>query len=74
MKLNYLPKTLEVLKSDSHITKQVKMDYNTLSDLIFLKKYAITKELYFKRVLKYGDPYMKALLARVGKLLLKLKK
>ena len=74
MGLNYIPKKLDILNTDSKITKRVKFDYNTLPDAVFLRKYSASKCTYFKRVLKYGDPYMNSPLAKIGKLLLKLKK
>lgn len=72
MKLKYLPSKLDVLDTDSITTKIVKRDYNVLTDELFTRKYSVSKHLYAKRVLKYGDPYMKAPLARIGKVLLKI--
>lgn len=43
--------------TDSKVTKRVKKDYNDLSNSDFMKKYATTKDIYRKRVNKYGDPY-----------------
>lgn len=60
-------------KSDSRVTKRVKKDYNELSDDEFKKKYQTTKDIYKKRVDKYGDPYMNAPLAKLGKSLGKTK-
>lgn len=53
--------------NDSAVTKRVKRDYNNLSDEEFARKYQGTKEVYRKRVNRYGDPYMNAPLARLGK-------
>ena len=74
MKFKYIPRKLEILNMDSRITKRVKFDYNTLPDAVFFRKYSASKRTYFKRVLKYGDPYMNSPLAKIGKLLLKLQK
>lgn len=57
MKIKHLPVILEVMPTDSRVTKRVKMDFNTLTDLKFLTKYYVSKKVYLKRVLKYGDPY-----------------
>ena len=65
---------MKILKTDSNVTKRVKMDYNLLSNKEFFKKYSGTKRTYKKRVDRYGDPYMNAPLAKFGKMLLKLKK
>lgn len=74
MKLKYLPSKLDILNTDCKITRLVKHDYNTLTEELFFKKYSASKCLYAKRVLKYGDPYMKAPLARIGKFLNKIMK
>lgn len=74
MKLKYLPSKLDVLCTDSNITKRVKIDYNTLTENQFFKKYSVSKIVYAKRVLKYGDPYMNAPLAKIGKLLIEMTK
>ena len=58
----------------SKVTKEVITNFNKLSDQAFMNKYSISKFRYFKRVKKYGDPYMKAPLAKIGKFLLKLQK
>lgn len=57
--------------TDSVVTKRVKLDFNKLTNQEFLRKYAVSKTVYLKRVLKYGDPYMKVPLARLGKWLTK---
>lgn len=54
-------------KTDSSVTRRVKGDYNDLSDKEFRRKYGTTKEIYRKRVNRYGDPYMNGTLAKVGK-------
>lgn len=72
MKLKYLPTNLEILGTDSKVTKLVKIDYNILTDLDFFRKYSVSKVVYFKRILTYGDPYMNAPLAKIGKFLNKI--
>lgn len=62
---------LEKTASMCAITKRVIDDFNTLSDQSFLNKYCCRKIVYLKRVIKYGDPYMNAPLARIGKFLTK---
>lgn len=69
MKIKYMPIKLIASITDSTVTKRVKLDFNTLTDQEFLRKYAVSKVVYLKRVLKYGDPYMRAPLAKLGKLL-----
>lgn len=54
------------------ITRKVIDDFNTLSKQAFINKYSASKEIYVKRILKYGDPYMNAPLAKIGKFLNKL--
>ena len=56
----------------SKVNKKVIDDFNTLTDSEFLKKYSGSKEMYLKRFIKYGDPYMNAPLARIGKFLKRL--
>lgn len=58
-------------KSDSSVTKEVKDDWKNLSDKEFKAKYGSSKDLYAKRVVKYGDPYMNSPLAKIGKSLAK---
>ena len=58
---------LETTKDMCAITKRVIHDFNELSDMEFLCKYACRKNVYLKRVKKYGDPYMNAPLAKIGK-------
>ena len=62
-----MPVKLVASVTDSIVTKRVKLDFNRLTDQEFLRKYAVSKAVYLKRVLKYGDPYMKAPLAIFGK-------
>lgn len=73
MKINNMPDKLIADVTDSAVTKRVKFDFNVLTDQQFLNKYAVSKMVYYKRVLKYGDPYMRAPLARIGKWLAKRK-
>ena len=63
------PAQLGYNSNDSAVTKRVKKDYNTMSDREFMNKYQTTKRRYAKRVVKYGDPYMKSPLAKTGKAL-----
>lgn len=53
--------------SDSSVTKQVKKDWNNMSDKDFKNKYSGSKKTYLKRVQKYGDPYMNSPKAIRGK-------
>jgi len=55
--------------SDSAITKKVKKDLVSLSGSEFRKKYGTSTTTYMKRVDRYGDPYMNAPLAKIGKFL-----
>lgn len=72
MKIKHMPIKLIASVADSAVTKRVKLDFNVLTDQEFLNKYATSKLTYFKRVLKYGDPYMNAPLAKLGKWLNKI--
>lgn len=63
------PEKIESSKDDSSVTKRTKEDYNNLSDDDFVRKYSTTKDVYAKRVEKYGDPYMNSPLAKAGKAL-----
>ena len=62
---------LEATDKLSDVTKAVIADFNVMSDAQFMAKYFCHKDVYLKRVLKYGDPYMKAPLAKIGKFLMK---
>lgn len=62
---------LEKTKAMCAITKRVIDDFNTLSDQAFFNKYSCRKTRYLKRVIKYGDPYMNAPLANIGKFLVR---
>lgn len=53
------------------ITKRVVDDFNSMTDLAFMSKYQCHKSTYYKRVIRYGDPYMNAPLAKIGKFLAK---
>ena len=63
---------LEKTKSMCALTKRVVDDFNSLSDKAFFNKYSCSKARYLKRVTKYGDPYMNAPLAKIGKFMSKL--
>lgn len=56
----------------SKITLKVIKDYNCFNNAEFVGKYYCTKPKYLKRVLRYGDPYMRAPLARLAKLFSKI--
>lgn len=58
----------------SATTKKVMQDFNNMTDQEFKNKYSGSKSLYAYRVEKYGDPYMNAPLAKLGKKLSKKKK
>ena len=73
MRIKHMPIELIADITDSAVTKRVKLDFNKLTNQEFLRKYAVSKAVYLKRVLKYGDPYMKAPLARLGKWLTKIR-
>lgn len=64
---------MKVLLNDDgticEVTKKVFADFNAMSDKQFMRKYFVKKSVYLKRVLKYGDPYMNAPLAKIGKFL-----
>ena len=61
------PERLSINRSDSAVTKRVKRDYNSMTDAQFKSKYYGSKHKYAKRVKRYGDPYMNAPLAKLGK-------
>lgn len=71
MRIKHMPIELIADITDSAVTKRVKLDFNKLTNQEFLRKYDVSKKIYLERVLKYGDPYMKAPLARLGKWLSK---
>lgn len=62
---------MKLMKTDSMcaITKKVIDDFNTLSKHVFFCKYSCSKGTYYRRVMKYGDPYMNVPLAKLGKFL-----
>ena len=64
-------KKLEITNSMCTITKKVVRDFNSMTNTEFLRKYACSKKTYYRRVKLYGDPYMRAPLARLGKFLQK---
>lgn len=53
----------------SAITRRVIDDFNRMSDHQFMRKYFCHKLTYAKRVAKYGDPFMRSPLAKIGKFL-----
>lgn len=55
----------------STVTQKVIDDFNTMTESEFMNKYSCSKKTYQKRINRYGDPYMNAPLAKVGKWLLK---
>ncbi|GHU53525.1 hypothetical protein AGMMS49975_11800 [Clostridia bacterium] len=61
------PSQLGYSKGMSSKTKKVIDNYNKMSDGDFKAKYKTSKSTYAKRVDKYGDPYMNAPLAKLGK-------
>ena len=63
---------LEKLDSMCEITKRVIDDFNSMTNKMFMAKYQCSKTTYYKRVMKYGDPYMNAPLAKIGKFLIKI--
>lgn len=63
---------LDYKETMSKVTKKVIDNFNEMSDSEFRAKYQVGKVRYYKRVMKYGDPYMNAPLAKLGKLLGKL--
>ena len=63
---------LKKTKGMCAVTRKVVDDFNTLTDQEFFIKYGCKKKLYLKRVIKYGDPYMNAPLAKIGKFLNKI--
>lgn len=54
----------------SKVTLNVIKDFNMMNSFEFMAKYSCTKPKYFARVLAYGDPYMRAPLAKFGKFLM----
>lgn len=66
------PAFLEYPKGICKVTRKVIDAYNTLSEHEFMIRYQCSKSVYAKRVKRYGDPYMKAPLARFGKFLIKM--
>lgn len=68
------PAFLEYSKGICAVTRKAIDAYNTLSEQEFMNRYACSKSVYAKRVARYGDPYMKAPLAKIGKFLLNVNK
>lgn len=67
---------LELIIKDSvsAVTKTAMRNFNKMGDMEFFMKYSVTKAKYLHRVIKYGDPYMNAPLAKFGKWLGKLQR
>ena len=53
----HAPDRIKIENTDTKVTKQVKKDYNELTDKEFMAKYHVNKKTYAKRVEKRGDPY-----------------
>ena len=68
------PAFLEYPKGICEVTRRAIDAYNMLSEQEFMNRYQCFKSIYAKRVALYGDPYMKAPLARIGKFLAKIDK
>ena len=66
--------SLEILSTDSAVTRNIKRAFNTLTDDEFLSRYNCTKQTYYRRVKRYSDPYMNSPLAKFGKWLLNRRK
>ena len=64
-------KKLEIKANMCAITRRVIQDYNSMSNIEFFRKYQCSKGKYYKRVKLWGDPYMNAPLAKLGKWLAK---
>ena len=71
MRIKHMPIELIADITDSAVAKRVKLDFNRLTDQEFLRKYAVSKVVYLKQILKYIDSYMRVPLARLGKWLTK---
>ncbi len=63
----------QIIKLDSMctITKKVVDNFNIMNDVDFKAMYQCSKFKYFRRVKRYGDPYMNAPLAKIGKWLIR---
>lgn len=68
------PEKLSANSKTSSVTKKVINDYNTLDDKQFRQKYKTTKDVYAKRVAKYGDPYKNSPLVKTAKTMNKVSK
>ena len=53
----------------SEVTKKVIENFNSMNERESMNKYSTSKRFYAKRLEKYGDPYMNAPLAKIGKFL-----
>ena len=58
--------------SMSAVTKKVIKDFNSMDSKTFAGKYYCTKKRYFKRIMKYGDPYKRSPLSKLGHFLNKI--
>jgi hypothetical protein len=56
----------------SSVTRKVIKDLGKLTDQQFMNRYKVSKSRYTKRLIKYGDPYIKSPLAKIGKFLKRL--
>ena len=57
----------------SSVTRRVIDDFNRMNDQEFVRKYFCHKLIYAKRVVKYGDPFLRSPLAKVGRFLIGIK-
>lgn len=58
---------LEKIGPVCNITKKVIQNFNLMDENQFMRSYQCSKLRYYKRVMKYGDPYMNAPLAKLAK-------
>ncbi len=63
----YTNKTMIADKRDSSVTRKLKNDWSSMSDDEFRRHHGVSKEVYRKRVERWGDPYMNSPAAKVGK-------
>ena len=66
-KLDKYSEVMSDYSNKSAVTRRVMNDWHELDEQQFRGKYHGSKELYAKRVARYGDPYMNAPLAKLGK-------
>lgn len=67
--VDYMKLHLDKISTMSKVTKEVIDNFNKMSNSEFRRRYSCSKLRYYKRVKKYGDPYMNAPLAKLGRLL-----